>query len=66
MTTSDDGDEAVLMSLDGMPLASLREEWRRRWGARPIMRSVLILRHLIAWRIQAARHGGLTAMTAEG
>lgn len=60
MTTAED-DEAVLTSLEEMPLASLREEWRRRWGAPPTMRSVRILRHLIAWRIQADRHGGLTA-----
>lgn len=61
MTAADEGDEAFLTSLETMPLASLREEWRRRWGPPPAMRSVRLIRHLIAWRIQAARHGGLTA-----
>lgn len=58
---ADDEDQALLTSLETMPLASLRDEWRRRWGPPPTLRSVRILRHLIAWRVQSARHGGLTA-----
>lgn len=61
MTAADHSEEALLTNLEMMPLASLREEWRRRWGPPPTMRSVRILRHLFAWRIQVVRHGDLTA-----
>lgn len=61
MTAADEGDEAFLVSLETMPLASLREEWRRCWGPPPAMRSVRLIRHLIAWRIQTARYGDLTS-----
>lgn len=61
MTAADDSDEEFLTSLETMPLASLREEWQRRWGLPPAMRSVRLVRHLIAWRIQAACHGDLKA-----
>jgi len=60
MTAADDREEAFLATLEVMPLASLRDEWRRRWGPPPSLRSARILRHLIAWRIQAARYGDLT------
>lgn len=61
MTADYEADEAFLTNLETMPLEPLREEWRRRWGPPPAMRSVRLVRHLIAWRIQSARHGGLTA-----
>lgn len=61
MTAAHDSDEAFLTSLETMPLASLREEWRRRWGPPPAMRSLRLVRHLIAWRMQATLHGDLTA-----
>lgn len=60
MTTADDG-EAFLASLETMSLASLRDEWRRRWGPPPDMRSKRLIRHIIAWWIQAVQHGDLTA-----
>ena len=60
MTTADDELEAVLTSLESMPLAALRVEWRTRWGPPPRLRSSRLLRHLIAWRIQAAAYGDLT------
>ena len=61
MTAADEGDETLLIKLETMPLASLREEWRQRWGPPPTLRSTRLLRHLIAWRIQSARYGDLTA-----
>ncbi len=60
MTTADDELEALLTSLESMPLAALRVEWRTRWGLPPRLRSSRLLRHLIAWRIQAAAYGDLT------
>ncbi len=61
MAAAENDDEVVLTSLEEIHLASLRDEWSRRWGTSPTMRSVRILRQLTAWRNQAARHGGLTA-----
>ena len=61
MTTADDDGEAFLASLETMSLASLRDEWRRRWGPPPDMRSKRLIQHIIAWRIQAAKQGDLTA-----
>ena len=60
MTTADDELEAFLTSLETMPLAALRAEWRTRWGPPPALRSSRLLRHLIAWRMQAAAYGDLT------
>jgi len=60
MTTADDELEAFLVSLETMPLAALRAEWRTRWGRPPVLRSPRLLRHLIAWRIQAIAYGDLT------
>ncbi|CAN5417615.1 DUF2924 domain-containing protein [soil metagenome] len=60
MPTADDELEAFLASLDIMPLAALRAEWRTRWGPPPALRSLRFLRYLIAWRIQAAAYGDLT------
>jgi hypothetical protein len=61
MTTADDALEAFLTSLETMPLANLRAEWRARWGPPPELRSVRLLRHSIAWRTQAAVYGDLTS-----
>lgn len=61
MTAADEDDEALVINLETMPLASLREEWRQRWGPPPTLRSARLLRHLIACRIQSARNGDLTA-----
>jgi hypothetical protein len=38
-----------------------RGGWRRRWGEPPALRSVELLRMLIAWRIQAQAYGGIDA-----
>ena len=55
--------EMEVRSLEGMNLAALRVFWRARWGAPPKLRSVELLRLIIAWRIQAAVEGGLDAKT---
>ena len=40
-------------------LEGLREIWRDRFGAPPKQRSAELLRHCMAWRLQAAALGGL-------
>lgn len=50
-------------ALEGMDLHSLRDEWRRRYGPPPRMRSTELLARLLAWRIQADAFGGLDATT---
>lgn len=40
-------------------LEALRREWARRYGATPSLRSVPIMRMLLAWRMQTAALGGL-------
>lgn len=49
--------------LDALDLDGLRQYWARRYGARPPLRSVAILRMLLAWRIQAEVVGGLDSET---
>lgn len=44
-------------------LEGLREIWRQRYGAAPSLRSVPLLRRLLAWRLQAEAHGGLDPAT---
>ncbi|MDR3472251.1 MAG: DUF2924 domain-containing protein [Devosia sp.] len=58
---SDSGVEAQVRSLETMNLASLRAFWQARWGEPPRLRSVELLRLIIAWRVQAAEEGGLSA-----
>lgn len=53
-------------ALETATLQELRAVWRRRkWGAPPKMRSVELLRMIIAWRIQSAVYGGLDAATRQ-
>jgi len=47
----------------GAGLQELREEWRQRWGSPPRLRSPDLLRHILAWRIQAQDEGGLDSTT---
>ena len=47
---------AVLATLD---LEGLRSAWRQRYGPPPGLRSVELLRLMLAWRMQAAAYGGL-------
>ena len=56
----------VLSRLPDMNMEDLRGEWRKRFDdAVPPIRSGDVLRHLIAWRLQAAIHGGYTPETAK-
>jgi len=60
MTESDEAASAAA-GLEGLGLDGLREVWRARFGAPPTLRSPEILAMMLAWRIQAERHGGLDA-----
>jgi hypothetical protein len=55
--------EADVRALEALDLEGLRQVWRDRWGLEPKLRSVDLLRRIIAWRIQAGVHGGLSAQT---
>lgn len=55
--------EAELAKLEKMKLTELRSYWLARWGYAPRLRSVILFRHLIAWRLQAALYGGLDQKT---
>jgi hypothetical protein len=50
----------ALVDLD---LAGLRAAWRTRYGAPPALRSVELLRLMLAWRIQAEAFGALDRTT---
>lgn len=54
MSLADDLRAIEVADLDG-----LRAIWERRHGAIPPLRSAPLLRRILAWRIQAAREGGL-------
>ena len=56
----------TIAHIEGLDLGGLRAEWARRFGAPPTLRSVPILRMLLAWRIQALAQGGLDAGTRRG
>ncbi len=56
MTASLEAQVEALMHLD---LEGLRGFWAQGWGPVPKLRSVDLLRHLLAWRIQAQAQGGL-------
>lgn len=50
-------------ALERLDLHGLRDEWRRRYGEPPRMRSTELLARLLAWRIQSEALGGLDAAT---
>lgn len=50
-------------ALEALDLHGLRDEWRKRYGDPPKMRSRELLARLLAWRIQADAFGGLDAAT---
>ena len=50
-------------ALEALDLHGLRDEWRKRYGDPPKMRSRELLARLLAWRIQADAFGGLDATT---
>ena len=45
--------------LDALDLEALRALWRTHLGRPPALRSVELLRLMLAWRLQVGRHGGL-------
>jgi len=58
--------DRLLRRLPEMNVEDLRREWGSRFGdAVPPIRSGDVLRHLIAWRVQAVVHGGYTPETAK-
>lgn len=50
-------------ALKALDLHGLRDEWRKRYGPPPRMRSRELLARLLAWRIQVDAFGGLDAAT---
>lgn len=52
-----------LAHLETLDLVGLRTEWQRRHGEVPALRSVDLLRRVLAWRMQAAVLGDLDATT---
>ena len=50
-------------AVEALDLHGLRDEWRKRYGQPPKMRSRELLARLLAWRIQAEAFGGLDAAT---
>ncbi len=51
--------EAEVEALTRLDLEGLRSLWRQRYGPPPALRSVELLRLMLAWRMQAAVLGGL-------
>lgn len=54
---------AEVRALEALDLYDLRDEWRRRYGDPPKMRSKELFARLLAWKIQADAFGGLDAAT---
>ena len=46
-------------ALEELDLEGLRTVWRKMYGDPPSLRSKNLLRHMLAWRMQAARLGGI-------
>lgn len=55
--------DRLVAEVGQMDLDQLRDLWKQRYGAPPPLRSVPIMRQLLAWRVQAEAHGGLDADT---
>jgi len=51
--------ENLVAEIDLLDLEGLRRFWGQRYGAPPPLRSVPILRMLLAWRVQSEALGGL-------
>ena len=49
--------------VEQLDLQGLRKFWRERYGAPPSLRSVPIMRQMLAWRVQAQALGGLDEAT---
>lgn len=57
------GVDETVRRIGSLDLEGLRREWAERHGEPPPLRSVPILRMLLAWRVQAAAEGGLDGAT---
>ena len=55
--------EQQVEALSLLDLESLRAAWRAGYGHPPALRSVELMRFMLAWRIQTKAHGGLDAET---
>lgn len=55
--------QETISSITSIDLDALRALWRERYGSPPALRSLPILRMLLAWRIQADVHRGLDKET---
>ncbi len=61
--SSDEAFTAYIDGLERLELEDLRQLWSQHYGVPPSLRSVPILRLLLAWRLQADRGGGLDSHT---
>ena len=61
--TGASGIEAEVGALERLDLDGLRSLWRERWGAPSPLRSVELLRLMLAWRLQSEALGGLDSET---
>ena len=61
--TIEDQVAADVRALEGLSLEGLREQWRRRYGVPPKLRSTDLLARLLAWRLQSEALGGLDGET---
>lgn len=55
--------EDLVQGLEALDLDGLRSVWSEQFGRPPKLRSVELLRLMLAWRLQARAHGGLDADT---
>lgn len=62
MSREDEVSQEVTL-IETLDLEGLRKHWARRYGAPPCLRSVPIMRMLLAWRVQAEVLGGLDRET---
>jgi hypothetical protein len=53
--------EEAVIALETLDLDGLRAVWSAQFGPPPKLRSVELLRLMLAWRLQARAHGGLDA-----
>lgn len=53
----------LVAEISRLDLEQLRAFWGQRYGAPPPLRSVPLMRQLLAWRVQAEVHGGLDVET---
>ena len=53
--------DKVLFEIEQLDLEGLRKFWGQRYGAPPSLRSVPMMRMMLAWRVQSDALGGLDA-----